>query len=69
LPINDCHSRRISQVPIYPTFEVVVRKGKNTRGIAVHPAHQVEQLTPRIWKQLFADDPIPSDLDLPIAKP
>jgi hypothetical protein len=37
--------------------------------IAIHPAHQVEQLTPRIWKEHFAADPFPSDLELKIAKP
>jgi len=36
--------------------------------IAIHPANQVEQLTPRCWKELFATDPLPSDLDLGIAK-
>jgi hypothetical protein len=27
-----------------------------------HPAAEVEQLTPRLWKQLFADNPLRSDL-------
>lgn len=30
--------------------------------IADHPAAQVEDLTPRRWKELFADDPMRSDL-------
>ena len=36
--------------------------------IAIHLANQVEQLTPRLWKEFFAAEPIPSDLELPIAK-
>ena len=31
--------------------------------IALHPARDVEQLTPRRWKALFADQPLRSDLD------
>ena len=31
--------------------------------IALHPARDVEQLTPRIWKACFADNPLRSDLD------
>ena len=30
--------------------------------VADHPASRVEELTPRRWKELFADDPIRSDL-------
>lgn len=30
--------------------------------IAIHPDSDVEQLTPRLWKSLFADDPLRSDL-------
>ena len=30
--------------------------------IAIHPAAKVEQLTPRLWKQHFADNPLRSDL-------
>ncbi len=30
--------------------------------VAIHPASEVEQLTPRRWKQLFADKPLRSDL-------
>ena len=29
-----------------------------------HPASQVLQLTPRVWKECFADDPLRSDLDM-----
>lgn len=32
--------------------------------ISIHPNAQIEQLTPRLWKQHFADDPIQSDLML-----
>ncbi len=31
--------------------------------ISQHPASQVEELTPRQWKELFADNPLRSDLD------
>jgi transposase len=30
--------------------------------IAIHPAKQVEELTPRVWKDLFAQNPLRSDL-------
>ena len=30
--------------------------------ISVHPANQAIELTPRMWKSLFADDPLRSDL-------
>ena len=30
--------------------------------IAIHPDSDIEQLTPRAWKTLFADDPLRSDL-------
>ncbi|MBY0242554.1 MAG: transposase domain-containing protein [Burkholderiaceae bacterium] len=32
--------------------------------IDLHPAAQVEQLTPRVWKTLFAANPLRSDLYL-----
>ena len=32
--------------------------------VAQHPASRVEELTPRRWKLLFADNPLRSDLDL-----
>jgi transposase len=31
--------------------------------ISEHPASDVEQLTPRVWKTLYADNPLRSDLD------
>ena len=30
--------------------------------ISVHPNKEIAQLTPRLWKQHFADDPMKSDL-------
>lgn len=30
--------------------------------VAIHPASKVEELTPRVWKDLFADNPLRSDL-------
>ena len=30
--------------------------------VSMHPASQVAELTPRLWKQLFADNPLRSDL-------
>jgi hypothetical protein len=31
--------------------------------VAIHPAARVEELTPRRWKALFADNPLRSDVD------
>lgn len=31
--------------------------------VAIHPASKVEELTPRLWKTLFADDPMVSDVN------
>ena len=31
--------------------------------VALHSAREVEQLTPRCWKDLYADSPLRSDLD------
>jgi len=30
--------------------------------VALHPDSEIEQLTPRVWKSLFADKPLRSDL-------
>ena len=30
--------------------------------VAIHPASKVEELTPRVWKDRFADNPLRSDL-------
>jgi transposase IS66-like protein len=32
--------------------------------ISQHPASQVLELTPRVWKDRFAENPLRSDLDL-----
>jgi hypothetical protein len=32
--------------------------------VAIHPAARVAELTPRLWKQHFADNPLRSDLHL-----
>ena len=32
--------------------------------VSLHPASQVEELTPRIWKEKFADNPLKSDIDM-----
>lgn len=37
--------------------------------IQIHPARQVEQLTPRLWKPLFADRPLRSIIDRPVPSP
>lgn len=33
--------------------------------VAIHPAADVAQLTPRLWKELFAADPLPSLAEMP----
>jgi len=40
----------------YPLMDVLQRVGQ-------HPAARVAELTPRLWKQHFADNPLRSDLD------
>ena len=32
--------------------------------VQIHPNSDIAQLTPRLWKQHFADDPIKSDIEL-----
>ena len=32
--------------------------------ISQHPASRVEELTPRIWKTLYANNPLRSDLEV-----
>jgi len=34
--------------------------------VAIHPASKVDMLTPRLWKEHFAHDPLRSDLDRPV---
>ena len=47
---------RLHDIDPYDYFvDVLLRIGQ-------HPASQVQQLTPRLWKQLFADKPLRSDL-------
>ncbi len=31
--------------------------------VGEHPASRATELTPRVWKTMFADDPLRSDLD------
>lgn len=31
--------------------------------VGIHPASRVLELTPRLWKAHFADDPLPSDIE------
>nr|WP_206604792.1 transposase domain-containing protein [Kineobactrum sediminis] len=31
--------------------------------VGTHPASRVEELTPRLWKTIFADNPLRSDLE------
>ena len=31
--------------------------------VATHPAKQVHELTPRLWKETFTSNPLTSDLD------
>lgn len=54
---------RLQSIDPYVYFVDVLQR------IAIHPAHQVEQLTPRLWKEHFAAEPFPSDLELGIARP
>jgi transposase len=35
--------------------------------VSEHPAARVEELTPRLWKGLFADNPLRSDIDQAVA--
>jgi len=34
--------------------------------VDTHPAVEVEKLTPRLWKEHYAGDPMRSDLDRPV---
>jgi hypothetical protein len=36
--------------------------------VAEHPATRVEELTPRVWKSMFADNPLRSDVFKPSVK-
>ena len=47
---------RLHDIDPYDYFVDVLQR------VGQHPASQVHQLTPRLWKQLFADHPLRSDL-------
>lgn len=48
---------RLQDVDPYVYFVDVLQR------VSIHPARDVAQLTPRLWKELFADNPMRSDLD------
>ncbi|WP_419648370.1 transposase domain-containing protein, partial [Thiolapillus sp.] len=48
---------RLHQVNPYPYLVDVLQR------VALHPARDVEELTPRVWKERFAANPLHSDLD------
>ena len=48
---------RLHQVNPYPYLVDVLQR------VALHPARDVEELTPRVWKERFAANPLRSDLD------
>ena len=47
---------RLHEVDAYTYLVDVLQR------ISVHPANRAIELTPRMWKSLFADDPLRSDL-------
>ena len=47
---------RLNDIAPYDYFVDVLQR------VGQHPASRVEQLTPRRWKELFADKPLRSDL-------
>ena len=64
--------RKSLQVPLVPRYE---RYGIRRRAygnylvdvlqrVGLHPASQVEELTPRVWKTQFANNFLTSDLAL-----
>jgi len=48
---------RLHQVDPYAYLVDVLQR------VALHPARDVEELTPRVWKERFADSPLRSDLE------
>ena len=52
-PLVTC---RLHAIDPYDYFVDVLQR------VGQHPASQVHQLTPRLWKQLFATNPLRSDL-------
>jgi hypothetical protein len=49
-------TRRLHGVDPYTYLVDVLQR------VAQHPASRVAELTPRLWKQIFADHPLRSDL-------
>ena len=49
---------RLHQVDPYTYLVDVLQR------VALHPARDVEELTPRVWKDKFANNPLKSDLGL-----
>ena len=47
---------RLHEVDTYTYLVDVLQR------ISMHPANRAIELTPRMWKSLFADDPLQSDL-------
>jgi len=47
---------RLHQIDPYDYLDDVLQR------VGQHPASQVEQLTPRLWKQLFAGNPLRYDI-------
>jgi len=43
-------------LPLYPYLVDILQR------ISPHPDHQILDLTPRVWKEKFADKPLQSDL-------
>ncbi len=51
--ISTCHLHGIN--PYTYLVDVLQR-------VSIHPAHRVAELTPRLWKEHFADNPLRSDI-------
>ena len=49
---------RLYNVDPYQYLVDVLQRGSR------HPASKVEELTPRVWKEKFADNPLRSDLEV-----
>lgn len=49
---------RLHEINPYDYFVDILQR------VGQHPAHLVHQLTPRLWKQLFAANPLRSDLKI-----
>ena len=55
-PVRDHAPHHVQSSHPYDYFVDVLQR------VGQHPASLVHQLTPRLWKQLFADNPLRSDL-------